>query len=276
MLGVGLGGAVFRRDPVDDILAIGVRRVLRRRGHRGGVGGDRLRLGGDFGRTGRGRLPRLDLFRAGVHVLRVLLDRWRLVADPDQRRQHGQHGADAAGHLLALRVHVLVIEDQDNQRQEGNQGDDRAELVLDEEPERVGFAGRVLPVGRLPEQAAGDGEDRDADQDADQQRQVALVELVLVEQYDPGDLAANGDDPRKHGEQAQPRGAGLLALRCLPVLGTVYGRLVVGHDQIPRCRHFCGAASKAPGAASLIERRLLRRESATADPILIAHDGIRP
>src|SRR5579883_1946915 len=39
---LGLLGAVFRRDPVDDVLTGGVCRVLRRRGHRGGVRGDLL------------------------------------------------------------------------------------------------------------------------------------------------------------------------------------------------------------------------------------------
>jgi hypothetical protein len=36
-------------------------RILRRRGHRGGVRGDLLRLGGDVGGTGCGRLPRFNL-----------------------------------------------------------------------------------------------------------------------------------------------------------------------------------------------------------------------
>jgi len=229
-------------------------RVLRRIGHRGGVGGDRLRLGGDFGRTGCGGLPRLDLRRALVHVLRVLLDRRGLIADPDQRRQHGEHRADAAGNLLALRIHVLVVEDQENQRQEGNQRDDRAELVLDEETECVGFAGRVLPVGRLPQQAAGNGENRDPDQNADQKRQVALVEFVLAEQDDPVDLATNGNDPSQRGEKPEARGAGLLALRCLPILGNVCCRLVVGHDQVPRFRHVARRRHRTGARRSVIDR----------------------
>src|SRR6185437_12993406 len=147
--------------------------------------------GGDVGGTGCGRLPRLNLGRALVHVLGVLLDRWGVVADPDQRCDHGQHSTDAAGNLLALRVHVFVGEDQENQREEGNYRDDRTELVLEEEPERVGCAGRIVPVGQLPQQVAGDGENRDPYQNADQQRQVSVVELVLVEQDNPGDLAAN-------------------------------------------------------------------------------------
>ena len=44
---LGLLGSVFRRDPVHDILTSGVCCILRRRGHRGGVRGDLLRLGGD-------------------------------------------------------------------------------------------------------------------------------------------------------------------------------------------------------------------------------------
>ena len=44
---LGLLGSVFRRDPVHDILTSGV--FLNRRGHRGGVRGDLLRLGGDVG-----------------------------------------------------------------------------------------------------------------------------------------------------------------------------------------------------------------------------------
>ena len=99
---LGLLGSVFRRDPVHDILTSGVFRVLRRRSHRGGVRGDLLRLGGDVRRTGCGRLPRLNLGRARVHVLGVLLDRWGVVADPDQRRDHGQYSAHAAGNLLGL------------------------------------------------------------------------------------------------------------------------------------------------------------------------------
>ena len=94
-------------------------------------------------------------------------------------------------------------------------------------------------------------------QNADQQRQVSVVELVLVEQDNPGDLAANGNDPRERGEKAEARGSGLLALCCLPILGNVCGRLLVGHDQVPRYRHSCGAASNRkanpPGAASLNE-----------------------
>ena len=82
-----------------------------------------------------------------------------------------------------------------------------------------------------------------------------MVELVLVEQDNPGDLAANGNDPRERGEKAEARGSGLLGLRRLPILGNVCGRLVVGHDQAPRYRHFCRAASNRkanpPGAASL-------------------------
>ena len=160
-----------------------------------------LRLGGDFGRTGCGGLPRLDLRRARVHVLRVLLDRRGLVADPDQRRQHGEHRADAAGNFLALRIHVLVVEDQENQRQEGNQRDDRAELVLEEEFRRVSLAGRILLVGGFPHQAAGDRENGDPDQQADQQPEMTVIERVPIEQDDPGNLAADRNDPGDRSEQ---------------------------------------------------------------------------
>ena len=167
-----------------------------------------------------------------------------LKLDPDQRRDHRQHDADAAGDLLVLRVHVLVHEDQDNQRQEGDQRDDRAELVLEEELGLVGLAGRIVLVGRLPHQAAGDREDRDPDQNADQQRQVAVVELVLVKQDNPGDFAADGDDPRECGENAKARGGGLLALRRTPFLGDV--------DVLrPACCRTC------------------------SDPLILLHDGRR-
>jgi hypothetical protein len=39
--------------------------------------------------------------------------------------------------LLVLRVHVLVHEDQDDEREEGDHRDDRAELILNEEPRRI-------------------------------------------------------------------------------------------------------------------------------------------
>ena len=180
-----------------------------------------MRLGGDLGRTGRRGLPRLDLGRASVHVLGVLLDRRGLVVDPHQRREHGQRGAHAAGDLLALRVQVLVVQNQENQREERDHCDDRAELVLEEEPGLVGFAGRIVLVGGLPQHASGNREDRDPDQEADQQRQVSVVELVPAEQNNSGDLAADGDEPRERGENAESRGGGLLALRRLPILGDV-------------------------------------------------------
>ena len=59
------------------------------------------------------------------------------------------------------------------------------------------------------------------DQNADQQRQVAVIELVLAKQDDPGDFAADGDDPRDRGENAKARGGGLLAVRRTPFLGDV-------------------------------------------------------
>ena len=64
---------------------------------------------------------------------------------------------------------------------------------------------------------------------------VSVVELVLAEQNDPGDLAADGNDPRERGENAKALGGGLLAVRRTPFLGDVdlCGRLVVGHVQIP-------------------------------------------
>src|SRR5205085_4370544 len=76
--------------------------------------------------------------------------------------------------------------------------------------------------------------DCDPGQDADQQRKISVVELVLAEQNDPGDLAADGDDPRDRREQAKPRGGGLLTVRRSPFLGDVgvWGRLVVGHIHI--------------------------------------------
>ena len=37
-----------------------------------------------------------------------------------------------------------------------------------------------------------------------------MVELVLVEQDNPGDLAANGNGPRERGEKAQPRRSGMV------------------------------------------------------------------
>ena len=118
--------------------------------------------------------------------------------------------------------------------------DDRAELVLDEELDLVGLAGRIVLVGRLPHQAAGNREDRDPDQEADQQRKVAVVELVLTEQDDPGDLAADGNDPRERGENAKALGGRLLAVRRVPFFGDVdfWRRLVVGHVQIPLYRRF--------------------------------------
>ncbi len=137
-----------------------------------------------------------DLRRAAVHVLGILLDRRRIEVDPDQGRRGGQDHPDAAGDLLVLRIHVLVHEDQDDQRQEGEHGDDRAKLVLNEEFDWLGLARRVVLVGRLPHQAAGNREDGDHDQQADQKRQVSVVELVLTEQDDPGDFGADGNDPR--------------------------------------------------------------------------------
>ena len=73
------------------------------------------------------------------------------------------------------------------------------------------------------------------DQEADQQRQVAMVELVLAEHDDPGDFGADGDDPRDRRENAKARGGGLLAVRRTPFLGDVdlFGRLVVGHVRSP-------------------------------------------
>ena len=61
-----------------------------------------------------------------------------------------------------------------------------------------------------------------------------MVELVLAEQDDPGDLAADGDDPRDRGENAKARRGGLLALRRTPFLGDVglCGWLIVGHVQV--------------------------------------------
>jgi hypothetical protein len=50
-----------------------------------------------------------------------------------------------------------------------------------------------------------------------------MVELVLEEQVDSGDLAADGDDPAEHGEKAEARRGGLLVLRCLPIPGNVCG-----------------------------------------------------
>jgi hypothetical protein len=90
-------------------------------------------------------------------------------------------------------------------------------------------AGRIIPVGSLPQEVAGNREDRDPDQQADQQRQVPVVELMLEEQNDAGDLAANGNEPRKRGEKAETLGGGLLVLRRLPILRNFCRRLVVGH-----------------------------------------------
>ena len=55
-------------------------------------------------------------------------------------------------------------------------------------------AGIVL-VGRLPHQAAGNRKDGNRNQEADQQREVAMIELVLAEQDDPGDFGADRNDP---------------------------------------------------------------------------------
>lgn len=120
--------------------------------------------------------------------------------DPHDRREHGQRGAEAAGNLLGLRIHVFVGEDQENQREEGNQRDDGAKLVLEEETRPIGCTGGIVPVGRFPQQVAGDCENRDADQKADDQRQVSLVELVLAKENNAVDLTANGHYPRQCGE----------------------------------------------------------------------------
>ncbi|MEI9916616.1 MAG: hypothetical protein WDN29_13400 [Methylovirgula sp.] len=58
-----------------------------------------------------------------------------------------------------------------------------------------------------------------------------MVELVLVQQVDSGDLAANGDDPAEQGEKAEARRGRLLTLRCLPIPGNVRIRLLIAHDQ---------------------------------------------
>src|SRR5690348_5362356 len=183
----------------------------------------------------------LDLCRALVHVLRVLLDRRRVVAHTDQHGDHGQDRTEAASNLLVLRIHVLVHEDQDHQGHKGDQRDDRPELVLDEELERFGPAGRIVPVGRLPQQAAGNREDRDPDQDADQQRKVSVVERVPVEQDDRDGLAGDGDHPREHGENAKAPGGRLLALRGTPRLGDVgfFGWLIDGHVHTPSLEMPC-------------------------------------
>jgi hypothetical protein len=88
----------------------------------------------------------------------------------------------------------------------GYERDDRAELVLKEESSLVRCARRIVPVGSLPQQVAGDCEDSDPDRDIDQQRQISLVELMPVEQNNSGDLAANGNDPTERGEKAEARG----------------------------------------------------------------------
>ena len=50
------------------------------------------------------------------------------------------------------------------QRQEGNHRDDRAKLVLEEELETVFLARRVMLVGILPHQVAGNGKNRNGNQ----------------------------------------------------------------------------------------------------------------
>jgi len=56
-----------------------------------------------------------------------------------------------------------------------------------------------------------------------------MVELVLEEEYDPEDLAADGDEPRDRGEQAKPRRRGFVTLGRAPFRGDVDVWLVVGH-----------------------------------------------
>ena len=136
-------------------------------------------------------------------------------------------------------------------------------------------AGIVL-VGRLPHQAAGDREDRDPDQDADQQRQVAVVELVLAEQDDPGDFAADGDDPRERGENAEALGGGLLAVRRAPFLGDVdvFGRLVVGHVRFPQST-LLHADQACGSAASVHHRRTAKRPSQGGSVVVAQARGFR-
>ena len=231
MFGRSLLSGLFRSDPVDRIDPVGVGRALGCIGHDLAVAGNVLRLAGDLGRAGGGRLAAFDLRRALVHVLRVLLGRRRFEVDPDHGREQREGNAHAAGDLLVLGVHVLVEEDQREQRQERDHGDDRAELVLDEETEAVGAARRIVAIGGLPHQTAADREHRDHHQQPDQQRQVALIELVLLEHHDPGDLGADRHHPGQRCVNAQAFRCALLALRCSPGLGDVYwcNRFVVGH-----------------------------------------------
>jgi hypothetical protein len=62
-----------------------------------------------------------------------------------------------------------------------------------------------------------------------------VIELVLVEQDDPGDFAANGDYPGDGSKDAQACGSALLTLRRTPIFRHVglWGPPIVGHVQIP-------------------------------------------
>ena len=67
-----------------------------------------------------------------------------------------------------------------------------------------------------------------------------MVELVLVEQDNTGDLAANGNDPTERGEKAEARGSGLLGSRCCESLVTSAAGLLSVMTRFPDIDAFAG------------------------------------
>src|SRR3569623_210139 len=90
----------------------------------------------------------------------------------------------------------------------------------------------------------------------------AVVGLVPLQHDDARDLGADRDDPGDRGEQAKPRGGGLLPLRRAPSLSDVgiVGRLVVGHVR-PPYRDFARRLSASKPSAG--------GRSVLADPLAI-------